>query len=595
MGTRSGDVSAGNHAAPSGSLGEVHGSVPRILPLLAAIVACGPTTQSETPPWTPPGGTTGEEPLPPITGLTQNPPGEGGGSDSGGDLGSTGEATGSTSSGSSTGEDVLPELRSGLGIGLAEVADWSSQQPFLDLVKSSRWWSPAGTHDGFDLDTHGWLQSVPLNDEPHLILLSLPEVAQRGALPFTEYVVRYDGAGSISYAFGTALVSSESGRDVIDVSGGQAAIRFVAVDPDDPIRNITVVPTELEEEFDRGAVFNPVWLERLRGLRVIRFMDWMGTNDSTSSEWGERPRVEDASWAQGVPIEVMLQLANELGADPWFNVPHLATDGWVEEFSLEVSSGLDGHLRPYIEHSNEVWNYQFEQAHYAEAEGLAAGLSEQPFDALLLHHAHRSSEVWQLWEDGAGAESFVRVLGSQAGNPWVSQRLVDAALSQGRVDALAIAPYFGNELGAPEREAEIEALTVNDLLGLVESASIPDAVGRMTEHGEIARAHGLSLVAYEGGQHLVGFAGVQNNETVTSLFISANRSPRMRDAYSAAMQGWRDAGGEAFVAFVDVGLPGPWGSWGALEYATQVNSPKWEALSEERERPCWWDGCDSWR
>jgi hypothetical protein len=29
---------------------------------------------------------------------------------------------------------------------------------------------------------------------------------------------------------------------------------------------------------------------------------------------------------KGVPVEVMVQLANQLRADPWFNMPHQATE-----------------------------------------------------------------------------------------------------------------------------------------------------------------------------------------------------------------------------------------------------------------------------
>ncbi|OPZ09835.1 MAG: hypothetical protein BWZ07_02939 [Alphaproteobacteria bacterium ADurb.BinA280] len=102
----------------------------------------------------------------------------------------------------------------------------------------------------------------------------------------------------------------------------------------------------------------------------------------------------------------------------------------------------------------------------------------------------------------------------------------------------------------------------------------------------------MSLIAYEGGQHLVGIFGVENNNAITDLLTSANRDPRMGEAYAAYLSQWKAQGGELFVNFTASGDYSKWGSWGAVEFLDQPNTPKQQALREfGLSHPCWWAGC----
>ena len=40
----------------------------------------------------------------------------------------------------------------------------------------------------------------------------------------------------------------------------------------------------------------------------------------------------------GVALEYMIALCNELEADPWFCIPHTATDEYVREFAKQVKA-----------------------------------------------------------------------------------------------------------------------------------------------------------------------------------------------------------------------------------------------------------------
>jgi hypothetical protein len=88
----------------------------------------------------------------------------------------------------------------------------------------------------------------------------------------------------------------------------------------------------------------------------------------------------------------------------------------------------------------------------------------------------------------------------------------------------------------------------------------------------------LLLLAYEGGQHLVGVGSVQNNPSVTNLFVAANRDPRMGDLYQRMLESWHNSGGGLFMHYASVGQYGRYGSWGVLESMGQQTSPKLEAL-----------------
>jgi len=90
----------------------------------------------------------------------------------------------------------------------------------------------------------------------------------------------------------------------------------------------------------------------------------------------------------------------------------------------------------------------------------------------------------------------------------------------------------------------------------------------------------MRLIAYEGGQHMVGVLGAQNNNELSTLFDAFNRDARMKQMYLDYLAGWKQAGGELFVHFDDVSTFSKWGRWGALEYVTQPRAaaPKFDGV-----------------
>ena len=113
----------------------------------------------------------------------------------------------------------------------------------------------------------------------------------------------------------------------------------------------------------------------------------------------------------------------------------------------------------------------------------------------------------------------------------------------------------------------------------------------MEMHAQIAQSFGASLLAYEGGQHLAGIQGGENNDQLTALFLAFNRDPRIKQLYLDYLASWKRAGGQLFVHYYDTGKFSKWGSWGALEYNGQTRpaAPKFDGIQGFIEQnPVWW-------
>ncbi len=507
-----------------------------------------------------------------------------------------------------------------IGTNLNGISDWSTQLPFIDGFRSSRPWLPqqpgvwhTNESDQLDLDANGWVKSLP-NPEDGVEYVQVGTLLFReieGNYPGGEYVILYEGKGTIEYDLDATRdpTASSPGRDVIRVNPSESGIylKITETDPNQTgnyLRNIRVVPTAFEQSY-QTVLFNPTFLEKIQPFAAFRFMDWMKTNNSTQQEWRNRPTLEDATWSQaGAPVEIMVELANRTDSDPWFTIPHQATDEYVINFATYVRDHLDPNLKVYVEYSNEVWNPQFEQAQWVQQQAKQQW-GQGNFGKGLEWFGKRTTEITRLWDEvfGPDKERVIGVMGAQAANPWTAQKALnykawaEPPLSHADygIDAIAIAPYFGGGLGKPAHEAEVESWTADADGGLgklfdelTRGGVLPDgppggalqqAYQNMQNYVELAEQEQLQLLAYEGGQHLVGRGGVENNEAITKLFIEANRDPKMGEIYREYLSQWQELGGGLFMNFSDIAQPRKWGSWGALEYVNQESSPKYDALS----------------
>src|SRR5919199_716548 len=395
--------------------------------------------------------------------------------------------------------NTLPNSTSPLGIGLNGIADWSTELPFLDAFKSSRKWIPqcvsgdpdcndtVDTHEYnlLNLDQNGWVKSLPTPEEPPkytrvstLLLREIPNFYPSG-----QYIVLYEGEGKIEYTFDAKKdeTASRPGRDVINVDakgGGGILLTITSTDPKKTgnyIRNIRVVKSEYENNFEK-EIFNPVFL-------------------------------------------------------------------YIIKFAQTVKERLDPNLKVYVEFSNEVWNWSFQQSQYALQQGKARW-GQDKGDAFFQWYGMRAAQTCDIWKSVFGNQKnrVACVMGTQTGWKGLENNALECPywVAEGNkpcyqhgIDVYAITGYFSGGLGVPENSSTVESwlnepdggfgkalkqLKEGGLLGNFKD-SLPDAYNDFQYHSDIAKKKGLKLVTYEGGQHITGAGGVENNEKLTKFFI----------------------------------------------------------------------------
>ncbi len=477
-----------------------------------------------------------------------------------------------------------------LGVNLHAITYWSPEWVFKDVFKQSKPWYPQEANSG------AWDTDFPLNltADGYPILgtnpAGNPEAAGTlmfrdldGHYPSGEYICLYDGVGEVELGMDATVVSSQPGRIVCRVDDPSDSGIFLKIrttpNPSNPVRNIRLFHSQWENSY-LTEPFHPAFLARIAAFKMIRFMDWQRTNHNDFlMDWEDRARASfqtQASPERGVALEHMIQLSNTLGADPWFCMPHLATDDYVVQFAIQCRNQLRPDLQIYIEHSNEVWNGAFGQAQYALQTGKARGLSDNDFQAQLRYHSQRSVQIFEIFEQVfGGTDRLVRVLGSQSDNPWVGTTVMDWDDAYQHADALAVAPYWDGGLTGNIGVLNMSMSQIMDILAddIDETRSISE------QNAANAAARGLTLIAYEGGQHLTPKPQYVDNPAMAQKFIEINRHPGMYDLYVRDLEHWADVGGGMYAIFSSMSVYSKWGSWGIMEYEDQdpATAPKYQA------------------
>jgi hypothetical protein len=482
---------------------------------------------------------------------------------------------------------AAPKPQPRLGMNLNGPADWNTELPFVDVFRLSRQWisqrkgQPWGKGPALALDEHGWVTRL----EPDCWAETLLCTIDGGHYPGGDYTVLYEGEGRLEAGGAGQVAARKPGTMTlrVDPSKGAIFLKLVETNPQNPVRNLRVIMPGFLDTY-RDQPFHPVFLKRWQGVACLRFMDWLETNNSKQRSWADRPTTNDATFTRaGVPLELMVDLCNRLQSDAWFCLPHLADDDYVRRFARMVKARLAPALKVYVEYSNEVWNGQFAQSRWAGEQGMKLGFGQKPWEAGWRFTAWRSVQMFKIWEEVfGGTQRLLRVLPSQAANPYVSERVVEFQDAWKQADALAIAPYISCNVpkeGKRLNAALVEGWSVGQALDFMETNALPESTRWIQGNKRVADKYGLKLIAYEGGQHMVGVGGVENNETITKLLHAANAHPRMGGIYRKYYEAWTKEGGDVFCYFASTGRWSKWGSWGILQHYDDdpAQSPKFMA------------------
>ena len=485
-----------------------------------------------------------------------------------------------------------------LCINLPALHYWSATLVYADLFRqASRWYREDLTTWAWDsgpplaVDADGWITALLPNQGASVLIARGPN----GLLPTGQYQVRYDGEGTLTAHANANVVASSPGAMTLNVAVSTTSgiqLRLTATNPANPLKNIRVYPPGIDP--DAAPLFHPDFIALLSQFRAVRFMDWQRTNGSKLVHWQDRTLPTDAvqTGDNGVCLEEMVALVNELDCDAWFCMPHLATDEFMAQFARGVALRIEPERKVFVEYSNELWNGGFAQAVWAAQQGAQLGLPGSTFQNQLRFVSRRAVEMFRIWrrEFGQDSRQLVCVMAGQSVNTWTGQVLLDFENAHEFTDVYAVAPYFGGRLGAPDKapavlqmnEAQWHATLFDD---------IEDTFDAIAQNVALAEDYGLPLVAYEGGQHLVGTGGMQNNDALTQLFVATNRHPVMGELYDLYLAEWKASGAHEMFLWHLAEEPSKFGSWGLLERTTQnaAGAPKFRTVRAfiEANQP-WW-------
>lgn len=487
------------------------------------------------------------------------------------------------------------QVKKPIGINISGVSDYSTELVFTDAFKQCRKWISSDATGGGSWDTgihvplnaQGYPLEIPYDDgvnPPQLIkTLMLWDIGS--ALPQGMYRLKVEGSGKVRLNFGASGIYNCPIDTFVNVTS-QVMLEIVSSMASNPISDIKFIYPEYVNTYE-SQIFTKQFIDFLADFQLIRFMDFTNTNGSKVVTWADRTPYNYYSQAQsnGAAWEYVIQMANETKKDIWINIPHKADDNYIQELAKLLQNNLDPSIKIYLEYSNEIWNGAFQQLNDCASFAENLGYSGQTWERAWKYTAKRSADVFKIFEDKfTNDQRLIKIIPSQAANSWLTNQIIsffeDPVYNPNQVtaSAIAIAPYFGGSVANDiVTNGLVDVITIPEIIQSLQN-TLPDSYQWMSDNKVVADNHGLKLICYEGGQHLVATGNNVNNDKLTDLLIATNHDPAMQDLYCQYFDYWYDTVGTMFCYFSSHGISSKWGSWGVKEDFQDINNPKYLAL-----------------
>ncbi|HMV22774.1 MAG TPA: T9SS type A sorting domain-containing protein [Saprospiraceae bacterium] len=507
------------------------------------------------------------------------------------------------------------------GTNLSGLSDWGSEQPFVDMMRSARTWytKDVGNPNGgpFDTGVKGQLsfrpdgypthipQTIPAMDYPQAVATIWGSTS--GWEPGS-YTLIHEGTGELLF-WGAGVnvlhpTDSTYSFEIVNPIGNVFEVRIESSDINDPIRNIRIVKNDYLNTY-KTQPFNPIWLEKVKMFKSVRFMDWGQTNNWHLNEpwdwehpdkygWEERAKPGEYTWAtnRGIPYELMIKLMNDYNLDGWVCVPHNVDDGYIQQMAQLFHDNLEPGRKLTVEYSNEIWNWIFGQAQWLNKYGcIDKGVS---WPEGTVPYIQNCMDIWsEVFKDDMSR--ITRAVGIQTGWLDVAQRTA-FNMVPGSFDVVAGTYYFGLSDYADQTLDNLGATaTVQDVVGLVRSTWHESKQIIKSVQTELADSLGLPLAFYEGGQHLTPNPfGVE--PTYAQALLDVQRDTAIYNLYNEWFDFLRTLQkGDEPLQCMNFSLIaersaryGSWGIWETMfQDTTQIPAPKLKALIENI-----FNGCD---
>ncbi len=271
--------------------------------------------------------------------------------------------------------------------------------PFLvagQPVNTSDQQVPQNVGDLANIDAKGY----PTQDFSVTILLA--QADNLGTYHFSMTV-----AANPTIAFTGATVSNQVYNPTthlltadVTVSSPGPSVQLTATDTDGGATNIHLIRPGYDANTTQIFTNNYINYMKSVGPSVLRFMNFLATNNNPVRTWSQRTLPDDASQTMRLPVlnldgsvaistpqnkgiswEDAIALANALHSDMWINVPAQADDNYVTQLANLIKNGdtVDGvhynglasDLNVYVEYTNEAWNSGFNAYQYLYQEARA--------------------------------------------------------------------------------------------------------------------------------------------------------------------------------------------------------------------------------
>ncbi|RUM94996.1 MAG: hypothetical protein DSZ28_00330 [Thiothrix sp.] len=578
----------------------------------------------------------------------------------------------------------LANKQANSGINIAPASAHNTGPLFIDMMKSAQSFKRAETlQSGIEFDENGYPLSIPegqMVESYYFTGFTKGEIPEGlyTVLYDGEGELTFFDADVVSEEKGKYVINITFPADGSRLN---KSVTIRKTTPSNPIRNIRILmpggicandPLHHAASADQCAgnfmsfadhyakiIYNPDMLRFLKDFSTVRYMDLMKTNNSIIRSWNDRPMLTDQTWTQlmlgnelnydakndpdnwdalfefgehkegrintllrgGVPIEVLVDLANRMEFNPWFCMPALADDDYIHNFASYVRDNLKPNLIAHIEYSNEIWGTAlFSQGLYANVQGRKEGLGQLGWTG------KRNAEVFKIWETVfGGTDRIYRILGSQAAVPTRTEETLnyENAPAIKNIDAIAIGHYYADQ-NLVSQDVLFEknySITYDEVAGNLPlyvdrgfSAISAEhfqhvAVDQVRAHKAICdkyvndKGKTLDLIAYEGGQHLLeDFQNQTPNYPQTKhkteydekiaaveIYIAMNYDQRMGDIYTDYQNAWKENGGKLFCHFASPSKWNKFGMWGLMENLNDNPTPKYASvLRFNKENPKWW-------
>lgn len=248
-----------------------------------------------------------------------------------------------------------------LGVNLRGIDSYSGCYPFANLMYSAgNWTQRVGT--GAFTQNQGELTATVGTDEFRMYLSDVgsglaagtytvynPSGANIGVGGFSDQsLAAYTTATTFTFTYTSGGLFLHCKGSLSKASG-----------------NLAIIIPGHTTSWLAGDPFNSQFISFHEGLgaKVFRFMDWGIASVNFETEWVDRTQPDGITfynkYALGsvAPYELMCELSNRLGVDPWVCVPSRATVDYAEQMAALFNTELDAARKLHLELGNELWNY----------------------------------------------------------------------------------------------------------------------------------------------------------------------------------------------------------------------------------------------